>query len=289
MTDRGVIYYATGDPYVRQAEISAKSLKSHNDIDVTMYTDQSLDSPYVDNVVTITPGEYPFYDRINYFKQTPYDRTLYLDTDTYIVSKLSSVFEMLDRFEIVAAFNENRDTASEHAKFETVDIDVPASFPEYQCGAIGYRNTDTVQELFGDWQERYEPYRDKNLLDQPHFREALYNNQVSVGTLPREYNIMINFCGCLDGTARLIHYGGTNRPIFGDGIPDAETFESVAHTLNENAPHHRVFYHDITGRLRVVSRANPSFTRRVVQHTFQKGPWATFKKGMRRLLSGQRP
>lgn len=284
MTDRGVIYYAAGPEYVEQALRSAESLQRHNDLSVTIYTDQSVDSPHVDSVVTISPGEYPFYDRINYFKQTPYDKTLYLDTDTYVAGDLAPVFEILDRFEVAAAFNESRNTVAAHTKFKTVDIDVPDAFPEYQCGVIGYQNTEAVQELFDDWQARYEPYRAENVLDQPHFREALYNNQIVVGTLPTEYNVLINFSGYLHSSAKLLHYAGNNRSFLGDGTPTVEALQETVGRLNADAPQNRVFFRGARGDLRVVpGRENSTLLRRTITHIRNKGLWRTLIKGVKKL------
>ncbi len=284
MTDRGIIYYATGTKYINQALRSAESLKKHNNLPVTIYSDREIDSPYVDNVIAISSSEYPFYDRINYFKQTPYPKTLYLDTDTYIVGDIGPVFDMLDRFEVVAAFNESRDTAASHTKFDTLDLDVPETFPEYQCGVIGYKNTGPIQDLLNDWQTRYEPYKTSHVLDQPHFREALFNNEVAIGTLPTEYNVLLNFSGYLHSTPKLLHYGGTNRPFLGDGTPTVEVLEETADRLSANAPQNRVFFSNAAGNLQVVlGHGDPGFLTRVVTHVRTNGFKQTLIKGVRKL------
>jgi hypothetical protein len=284
MTDCGVIYYATGTKFVKQALLSAESLKQHNNLPVTVYSDKEIESPYVDNVVTITPSEYPFYDRINYFKRTPYDKTLYIDTDTYIAGDLTPIFELLDRFEVTAAFNESRDTVAAHTKFKTVDLDVPEAFPEYQCGVIGYQNTTAVDELFDDWQARYKPYRDEHVLDQPHFREALYNNRIVLGTLPTEYNVLVNFSGYLHSSAKLLHYAGNNRPFLGDGTPTVEALQETVGRLNADAPQNRVFFGGTGGEFRVVTgREKSTLLRRIITHIRNEGPWRTFTKGIKKL------
>lgn len=218
MSSRGVIYYATGEEYVEEATRSARSLKEHNDIEATVFTDiDTLNCSCFDRIEHIDSGEYTFYDRINYFKQTPYGRILYPDANTHVAGDTTPVSDLLERFEVVAAVNESWDTTAEHTKFETVDIDVPDSCLEYQCGVIGYRATDTVQEFFNDWQSRYEPCRGKHILDQSHFRETLDNSELSIGTLPTEYNVLVNFAGYLHSPVTLLHYAGTNRPFLGEG------------------------------------------------------------------------
>lgn len=284
MTECGVIYYATGEEYVRQAKRSAASLHEHMDIAVTVYSDRPVDSPHVDNVVEITPGDYPFYDRINYFKQTPYDQTLYLDTDTYITGDLSPIFELLDRVEVAAAFNESRNTAAPHTKFETVDLDVPPSFPEYQCGVIGYRDTKLIQKLFDDWQSRYEPYRDAHLVDQPHFREAVYNTDVSVGTLPTEFNTLANFGGYLHDKVRILHYAGANRSALGSEPPDDEQLQAFVDRLNRDAPQNRLFLYDALGCLHVpTTHEDWPLTHTVATSVQRNGIQQTIKRATARL------
>lgn len=245
----GVIYYAVGDDCIEQAIASAQSLKHHNDLPVTLYSDKDLDSVYIDDVITIRSNEYPFFDRINYFRQTPYDKTVYLDTDTVIVGDITSVFDMMDRFDIVASINETRDTAVEGHKFNTTDIDVPESFPEYQCGVIGFCDNPKIMSLFDDWQSRYKQYRDKYILDQPFFREAIYHGDIDLGTLPTEYNALINLGGYFEQEIRIVHLAGS-KP---EHVPftSKNTTKERINDIDVEVPTKRVIYYDSMNRLRV--------------------------------------
>jgi len=252
MAERGVIYYATGETYVQQAKRSAQSLKEHNDVHVTVYSDRrEIEEECIDRVVQIDPGEHPFYDRINYFKQAPYDRVLHLDTDTVVVGDIKPLFEMLERFDVVAAINESRDTASEHHKFDTVDIDAPDPFPEYQCGVIGFCTTDRVMDLFDDWQHRYADYLDDFVLDQPFFREALYNSDIHIGTLPSEYNALLNLGGYFEERVRIVHLAGKSRETLSWLSSEDTGVERLVGRLNKDVPAKRVLFYDSWNRLRV--------------------------------------
>lgn len=256
IAEEGVTYYATGDKYINQALFSAKSLKRENDTHVTIYTDQDVESAYVDNIVKISASDYPFYDRITYFKQTPYEKTIYLDTDTFVAGDINPVFELLDRVDIAAAFNESHNTAAQHTKFDTVEIDAPDSFPEYQCGVIGYQDNHDVQHFFDDWRDRYQPYKSENLLDQPHFRETLFQTDVAIGTLPTEYNSLVNFGGYLHGAVKIIHYAGSSTKIRNDYSLTLNDFDELTALLNESAPQDRIFYYNGWAPLVVRNSAN---------------------------------
>ena len=286
MPDQGVIYYATGEQHIRQAAISAKSVKKHTDLHVTLYADRGAESPYIDSVVEITPSGHPFYDRIDYFKQTPYDQTIYLDTDTYVVGDITPIFEVLGRFDITAAHDEFRDTTAEHLSFETIEIDVPETFPEFQCGVIGYQNTEAVQALFDDWQRRYRPYRNRNLLDQPHFREALYHNPVAVNTLPSEYNVQVNFGGFLYDDAKVLHYAGENVPFIGTETPREDISEQIARELNADAPSSRAAIVETNDGIHTRPTLVPTLRYRISLSVRERGIAGTLRRAAEKVISG---
>jgi len=281
MPDRGVVYYATGKQYIQQAAISAKSVKKHTDLHVTLYADRGAESPYIDRVVETTPSGDPFYDRIDCFRQTPYEKTLYLDTDTYVTADISPALKILGRFDIVAAYDPCRDSTAEQLTFDTIEVDVPDAFPEFQCGVVGYQNTETVRAFFDDWQARYEPYREQNVLDQPHFREALYENRVAVGTLPSEYNVKINFGGFLYDEAKIIHYAGKrNRPFTGTGRPDEKISEEIGAELNRETQQSRAVMVDPEEGVRVEPTLELSLGYRIRRSVRERGVLGTARRAV---------
>jgi hypothetical protein len=274
LREKGVIYYATGQKYLEDAEESARSLKEHNNLHITVFTDvDNIETKVFDNIEKIDPGEHPFYDRINYFKKSPYQKTLHLDTDTYITGDITPIFEMLNRFDVVAAINENRDTVAEDTKFETVDLNIPDAFPEYQCGVIGFSDSTDVMELLEEWQSRYSNYKDKNVLDQPFFRKAVYNNEnIQLGTLPSEYNLLVNFPGYLQQSARIIHFGGTGRA----------NPEKLVKKINAEEGKQRVYYEDFKRKITV--RPKSSFRYKAVRSIYRNGFYNSFKKFLQHKL-----
>lgn len=82
-------------------------------------------------------------DKPRTLRQTPYERTVYFDTDIYLEDRIDLLFEVLDNFELAA--KRNRDGG--HLDDES---DVPDAFPEYHAGLIAYRDTEAVMDLFSD-------------------------------------------------------------------------------------------------------------------------------------------
>lgn len=268
--NRGVTYYATEEPFIEEAKRSAASLKRHNDIDATIFSHREVNSNLFDNNVLIEQVPNFYYDRINTFIESPHEHSLHLDTDTTIAGDIEPIFELLERFDIVAAHNETRDTTRPQEKYAETDMCVPEAFPEYQCGVIAYRNTDKVRDVFEEWQRIYETYPDQH--DQPAFREALYNSDLHIGTIPPEFNCLTNFPGYVQESVRIFHWAGTDsEEIFIPYLNKTLTHEQIMERINANSPENRVFYRDKLNRLRVRPRAKPSFYAYMLRGIYEYG------------------
>lgn len=286
MTSEGIIYYGTGEQYLQEAMKSAESVKEHNNIDITIFTDEpAVQYDCFDSVRRIDPGQFPFYDRITYFKQTPYEKTIYLDTDTVTIGDITPIFDMLDRFDILASLNETRNTASESHKYDTVELDVPEAFPEYQCGVLGFRDSSVVMDVFDDWQDRYREYRDKFVLDQPFFAEALFNNSVNIGTLPSEYNALLYLGGYFEQNIRIVHLAGTRPKKSALPFINYKTVDEAIAELNKSVPTRkeptkRVIYYDSLNRIQVRhTTESTNFIPRVIQSIVNNGLAETLRLG----------
>lgn len=201
---KGVLYVASGDKYIREAERSIESLRNHMpEIPVTLYADRELSREQVDCVRELQNPDYHFGDSILTPQMIPYDRTLYLDTDTYITEPINELFDLLDRFEIAAAHNPAR------KKLETTQSyaaqGVPESFPQYNTGVLALKKNERISEFLLDWNRIYNENNDEGELNQPSFREALYKNDIHIATLTPEYNCRIPRAGYLHGSAKILH------------------------------------------------------------------------------------
>jgi hypothetical protein len=205
---RGVVYIATGRDYIQEACLSAKSLKEHNEsIHTTIFSDTNFESPFFDQVETIDDPSYDFGDSVIDPEMTPYDRTLFLDTDTYICEDISDIFEVLDNFDIAAAHNPGSRTAI-HGEYKPSDI--PKAFPQYNTGVILFKDNPNTQDFFENWSEIYINNKSKMAigLNQPAFREALYKSDLRISTLPSEYNLRVRYdgsVGFMTDSVKIVH------------------------------------------------------------------------------------
>ena len=244
---RGAVYVAVGATYRQEAAASAASLKAHmRGLHVTLFTDGPPDvaargGPF-DAVVQIDGVKGNRLDKIRHIGRVPYDRVLFLDSDTYVCADLGEVFTLLDRFDIALAHAARRT----HEWYPPLP-NVPDSFPEFNSGVVAFRNAPEVEGAFAAWARMYEEAlnsewyrrhresRPFTLQDQHHLRKALYESDLRIATLPYEYNcrLMPSF---VNGHVSVVH--GRHRHL-----------AAVADKLNSTpkrrlfAPSSRSLYH----------------------------------------------
>lgn len=198
--DRGALYYATGEEYLEEAVRSVRSLKRHMPgLPVAVVTDQEDVPEIFDTATVIEPTDrHPFLDRIQYQAESPYDRTLYLDTDTYVTADVGELFELLDRFDFAAALSPIR---------RRMPMEVPEGFVEFNTGVIVHKRTESVRNMFFRFEELYEQYMEERgkFNNEPFLRQALYEHDVNICTLPDEYNCRFFGPTFLNDTVKILH------------------------------------------------------------------------------------
>lgn len=199
---KGIIYINSSHEelrYVKEAEESAKSFKEYiPDADYLLYADATDFKSSVFNKINPACFDIPLKLKDTDHKngqmvakhkalvETTYDRTMYLGSDTYALKPdVSSLFDLLDRFDIVAS----------HAPFRintcmgnTSIPEIPVSFPEFNCDVVLYRKTDAVMEFFNSWRDMYLNHKFSHPHDQGAFRYLAYFSDLRIATLPEEYN-----------------------------------------------------------------------------------------------------
>jgi lipopolysaccharide biosynthesis glycosyltransferase len=184
---KGVVYIAFGDRYVEEVLFSASTLRAVSDLHVTLFTDRKISSPYLDSVVEIEPGHKR--PKVDHLPRTPYDLTLYLDSDTKIERDVTDMFAILDRFDLAAVQDHSRKSSRWSTVIPEYDA-IPYGFPEYNSGVVLFRNSPKLDGFFKLWQETFHRYRaTTHGQDQASFRIALWQSELQIHTLPVEYNV----------------------------------------------------------------------------------------------------
>lgn len=198
----GVIYVAIGEPYVKEAEVSARSLKRVSPtIQIAIITDQSRVPEGVFDRVISAAGDkgdsvtYAQRDRGNYYQKiglmalTPFERTIFLDTDTYVARPLEGLFTLLERYDMLVTPGSNAEVDYEFERQIEPFASVPKEFGDINTGVLAYRWNDAVKEFFLNWTENFNTHvRHLTSNDQPAFRLTLYQSKLRYHTLATSYN-----------------------------------------------------------------------------------------------------
>jgi hypothetical protein len=204
----GAIYILTQDErYVDLALESIGSLKrAMPDLPVTVFSQFVMNSPLVERILPVQPTCDGFYDKTKLMQESPYDRTLFIDADIFVVEPFPELFDLLDRFDCAATHEEylNTDWSKRYPR-----RDIPSTFPEFNTGILLFKRSAQMNGLLKEWETLYARYLeekpDQQINDQPFFRVALYHSEARVATLTREYNCKFRGQGYLNGPVKILH------------------------------------------------------------------------------------
>jgi lipopolysaccharide biosynthesis glycosyltransferase len=187
----GIIYVTYGKKYVEAAIYSAKSTKKHcPNLNIHLF----VDAPNYE-LFNFEEEAFPFTSveiienphrrsKVDCISKSPYERTLFLDSDTMVVQDISDIFLILDRYDIAAAHAMHRNLFSEP---EIWNIQLPNAFPQFNSGVLLFRKTAHVTELLENWSAAFSDSKLRH--DQPTFRELLWLSDLQIAILPPEYNV----------------------------------------------------------------------------------------------------
>lgn len=220
--EKGAMYIATDRDFLEEALISIKSLKKQNNLPVTVITDLEVDSELVDNVIEPEEVRSEESDKVYNIGLSPYEKTIFLDTDTYIVDNLQPLFEVLEKYDVAMTHNPER-------KSQAVE-GVPDSFPELNTGVISFKANQKTENLFKNWKKQYVGRNYESHKDQPAFRKALFKTDIKHTVLPSEYNCRHALPGFLNEKAKIFH--GRLKDIESQGFRYHIDHEKAAEKLN---------------------------------------------------------
>jgi hypothetical protein len=177
----GVMYVATGQSFYEDAIRSAQSFKKrHPALKVCMFSDVGERPAICDDYFLIEDPHVR--SKVDCMGRSPYERTLYLDTDTRVIGMLDDAFRLLDRFDIMLCHGDNKNQSRAYPR-----PDIPDALPVFQSAVMFFRKSRRTDEAFAFWKTLYAEAGYK--LDQPTLREVIWRRDFSLLVLPREYNI----------------------------------------------------------------------------------------------------
>lgn len=170
MKTKGVIYCVHGRAkFINEAITSAKSVKKHSpglkiclfhsydDIstlskhDMSVFDDiKKINFPKLSNI--FSGNMKGFAGKLCSFPDTPYDHTLFLDTDTLVRKPLDEMFKLLDKFDIAVAPGPMTQKPVDDADLLN---EIPNTFPELNTGVILYKKTDKMKSFLEKWKNTF--------------------------------------------------------------------------------------------------------------------------------------
>jgi hypothetical protein len=191
---KGILYIAFGDSFTREGVMSYLSLRRHMpNINVCFMTDRTdlleLHKNEDSNLIVEKIQPRHIRSKVDFVSKTPFDKTLYLDSDTFVVRDLSDVFESLDRFDVALT----HDFARKRKKYADIipEYDqIPYSFSEVNGGVFAYAKNERTEKFLNLWNHYfYKYFNQTNGWDQVSLRISLWQSDVKLFHLPVEFNI----------------------------------------------------------------------------------------------------
>ena len=188
----GILYVATGNCYISEAIKSALLTRRWFNHPISIVTDQpeypNLAS-YFDLIIQHNQPHYTYRDKISGLLQSPFKRTLFLDTDAFLAYKAEHIFSYLESAELSATFAPVRHPPG------WSDESVPKSFGELNTGVIYLRSNFKVRRLINEWLSLYDYLFSKcnQAWDQASFRSVFWKFLTKKGLkylpLTSEFNL----------------------------------------------------------------------------------------------------
>jgi hypothetical protein len=233
--DRGVLFIATGEKYVAQAVERAIRIKEiESECSIALLSDRSPGMSVFDHELPIEEPEHALTDKVENLDRSPFEQTLFLDTDTFVVDEqaFDELWGLLERAPLAAAFDIAR--SGQTGRQDIIDSQPPTSFPMLNTGVLLYEQP-AVDPLIERWREIHDEYvqqGEPNINDQIAFRRALWETDFPFTVLPPEYNFIVPSPQFAADEVRILHGNVRN-------------YYEIAETVNEQTPQGGRAYHPV--------------------------------------------
>ncbi len=207
---KGIIFIAIGENWRQEAILAASKVRQFMPgIPITVFTDHFFNSPVFDEVRVAQPGSNPLLTKTLWMSQSPYEQTLFLDTDILLCDNIDDIFMLLDRFDLAVPHAPYRLTGMGLSiplpDFLTSDI--PACFPGMNTGMILFNRSQKIQEFLNHWGEYHLKLCtiSPKAPNQPAFRTALYRSDLRFAIIPEEYHCRFIYPFKVCGKVKALH------------------------------------------------------------------------------------
>jgi hypothetical protein len=205
----GIIYSCSGESFIAEAVRSARSSLRHNKLAHLLFASGEVERVQGLSVARFEPSANPYVDKIANIRNSPFERTIYLDSDTFVVDEITHLLALLEHYDVAVAFAP--------AYRGLADPEVPKAFYEFNTGVLAWRASDRVSAFMRSWHDTYvewlseEPFvgagkaSRSRRADQPAFRRCAWQHGLRLFVLAPEYNFRLGYPTTVVERVRVIH------------------------------------------------------------------------------------
>lgn len=175
MAKRGVIYLASGGrSYLGELLTSLKSLRKYEpDLPVTVFSRYAMPSGARCEHVHFDTEHHPLKQKVMVLPQSPYEETLFLDTDTTILAPISPIFDFLATNDFAVGNMFLADWSTRPPKL--LNLVKPN---DYNTGVLVFNQAPATQAFLARWKEAVLPQDEKDMwaghnCDQDYFNKII--------------------------------------------------------------------------------------------------------------------
>ncbi len=206
--EKGYIYMAFGENFYLECINSVKILKLTTKLPIHLFTDKK-NIPKKDKKLFFSISHLPnlhLRSKVDYISLSPFNKTIYLDTDIIVVKKIDNLFNLLDKFDILATLDTARKRENMSRKIKEYEK-IPYAFGEVNSGLLCF-NRFAREKILKKWPNIFYRYmKESGGWDQPSLRILLWKLNASLYILPPEFNIR---------SKKLLEKVQNNKKILGD-------------------------------------------------------------------------
>jgi hypothetical protein len=206
-----VVYDSDEGRYTKEAVRSARSLKKNDrSAHISLVTNREADEDVFDNVIIRRGDATNWREGLAYktkhvYETSPYQKTFFLDSDTFFYEDCSMLFNLLDYFDVCMS------TAPAEENASVVDGKPLAGYIPYNTGVVLHKKNTHNEFLFGEWSKIFKKRIRENHAwkdyesDQTAFMDALLKSESRVYVLASVWNARIPFFMPLNGEVKIVH------------------------------------------------------------------------------------
>ena len=180
---RGIIYLASGGKsYLGELLTSFHSLRRFEpELPVTIYSRFPVPQRLKNcTVLPITQQEHPLKLKVVTLKESPYEETLFLDTDTTVLGPVSPIFDQLAKHDFAAANSHEADWSVQPYRFVSL-----VKAHDYNTGVLLYRKTEPMLRFLAEWEAAVRAQDASDMWAGHHCDQFHFNKLVTAGALDR--------------------------------------------------------------------------------------------------------